>query len=511
VSAHDVELSPLRLIKLQARSRWAQSAITDTGGVHTYGQLWADAERVAGDLRAAGVDAGDRVVLALDAGAAYVSHVLGAWLVGATVVPLNTRLRPAEVGQFLDPVGASLLIVSEANGDVIGNRDGVRRTWRSDSFSLAATDRSSRSSDEVRGGLIIGTGGTTGVPKGALFDATSLWLWISSAMAHSMVLPTDVELFFSPFFHGTLVTGLLTTLCAGGSIIVPGRVDPDEAAATIATGAATRLLGTPTVLERILASLEQLDRSGSRLRLLQFGMGASRPDFAADVIAAVPGVTLMTGYGATEYGPVTRAYSWDFDEAGQPVGVGRPVPGADIRIAVDDTLVTESEIEGEIVVNAPWQMRGYCTSDTDLDANARLGAFLRSGDIGCFDRSGALKLTGRSKDTIRTGGETVYPTEVEHALHAHPDVAQCAVYGVRDELWGERVEAVVVAKRADADASDIINSLRGRLAGYKLPKHLRLVDELPLTTNLKVDRRRLSAEADARQSSQRKDDADAAR
>jgi acyl-CoA synthetase (AMP-forming)/AMP-acid ligase II len=265
----------------------------------------------------------------------------------------------------------------------------------------------------------------------------------------------------------------------------------------VASGRITRLLGTPTMMERIIDASQSIDMSASRLRLLQFGMGRSRPGLTADLTSVLPSVALMTGYGATECGPVTRTYSWEFDDAGEPIGVGKPVAGADIRIDFDGEFRDGTGVDGEILVNAPWQMDRYCVRDADLDSRVRRGPYLRTGDIGHFDEEGNLVLTGRIKETIRTGGENVYPSEVERWLGRHPSVVECAVYGVADAEWGERVEAAVVPRREERfDDEDLAGYLREHLAGYKVPKRIRPIATLPLTSNHKIDRDALRGAAE---------------
>jgi fatty-acyl-CoA synthase len=332
------------------------------------------------------------------------------------------------------------------------------------------------------------------VPKGAVFTHECLARWTSSAAANNRVVSSDVELFVAPFFHGTLVTGVLTTLTQGGTVIVLDRFDPDIAAGQIAKGRVTRMLGAATVIDRLVRAAAPRDMSGASLRFLQFGMSASRSGFANDIRAVFPRTEVITGYGATEFGPVTRTYSSEFDDAGDPIGVGHPVPGADIVIETGGELHVDPDVAGEVLVRSSWQMTRYCAADPSLDTNSRRGAHLRSGDIGRFDKDGSLHITGRSKDTIRTGGETVYPVEVEAALYRNSAVAECAVYGVPDVEWGERVEAAVVLAQ-EVPERDLYAHLRRSLAGFKIPKRIRVVSALPQTSASKIDRRALQQAA----------------
>ena len=487
------QLSLVRAIGLQARYRRSETALVHDDATVTFGSLWQSAGEAARGLVDAGVEPGTRVAVAMEPGPAYVATVLGVLLGGGTAVPVNTRLTPNEVADFLGPVQPALAVCSEEHLPRVGALGGRARSRGAgavvvDGMGPCVPDGPPPTELPA---LVLGTGGTTGTPKGALFDHRALWVWAVSAAAHNDVRSADTELFVAPFYHGTLVTGLLTTLVMGGSVIIESRFDPERGADLIASGRVTRMLGAATVVERLLRAAQEVDTTAARLRYLQFGMSASRPGFAADIRAAFPTATVITGYGATEFGPVTRTYSWEFVRDGEPRGVGRPIAGVEITIEADGELRHDAGTEGEILVSSPWQMDRYLVASATVEEEARRGPYLRSGDIGSFDEDGYLRLTGRLKDSIRTGGENVYPNEVEAVLHGHPAVAECAVYGVPDPEWGERVEAVVVPGRPALDLADLDAHLRAALAGYKVPKRIRVVEEIPQTSNFKTDRREL--------------------
>jgi fatty-acyl-CoA synthase len=495
-------LSPVRAIALQSRYRPGKVAIDD-GEPVTYAELWSRTRGAAEQLTAAGATPGSAVALALPPSADHMALILGAMLAGAVAVPVNTRLRPAEVERFLAPIAPSVTVASDEHRDLLEVVEGspTRRGGAGlDGFGglRARRTRHGPHPDLAAGGLLVGTGGTTGIPKAAHFDHERLWLWTAASAANNRVRAADVELFVSPFFHGTLVTGVLTSLTQGAGVVVLDRFDAERAVEHVAAGRITRLLGAATVVDRLMRAARGRDLSGSRLRFVQFGMSSTRSGFARDIAEAFPGTQVITGYGATEYGPVTRAYGEDFDAQGDPVGVGRPVPGADIVIEAGGELHATGSPDGEILVTAPWQMLGYCSADEELrDAVARDGR-IRSGDVGRFDAAGNLHVTGRLKEAIRSGGENVYPAEVEQALHRHGSVAACAVYGVPDAEWGERVEAAVVPGDGGLDLGGLEAHARTLIAGYKVPKRFVVLDALPLTSANKVDRRALRAAAAGR-------------
>jgi acyl-CoA synthetase (AMP-forming)/AMP-acid ligase II len=496
-----VEISALTAIGLQARYRGAKVAIVDARESVNYADIWARARKAAVAFAALGARRGDRVAFALEPSADYVAAILGAQMLGAVSVPLNTRLTPPEIAEFLAPIEASHVIASEEFRQVVSSDEHGRTAQR---VEFGGTHASVVSTG-VKGSplppgaaLILGTGGTTGTPKGAVYTHEGLFRWTLGAAVHNQVRSNDVELFVAPFFHGTLVTGLLTSLTQGATVVVLDRFDVDVAIEQIASGRITRMLGAAPVVSRLVSAAAGVDMSGSALRYIQFGMGSSRGGFANEIRAAFPGTDVITGYGATEFGPVTRTYSWEFDSGGDPIGVGRPVIGADIVIETNDVLHSTPNVEGELLVRSPWQMARYCVADSELNAQSRRGRYFRSGDIGQFDEGGNVLLTGRLKDTIRTGGENVYPTEVEAALYRHAGVAECAVYGVSDPEWGERVEAAVVPSGL-VTQDELVTHLRKALAGFKIPKRIRMLDTLPQTSASKIDRRGLRRTAESEQ------------
>jgi fatty-acyl-CoA synthase len=491
--------SPLTALRGHARHRPSRLAIVDGSTSWDHGALWHHVEETARAIRESGVSPGAGVMLAVDSGAGAVAAVLGTMLAGCVAMPLNTRLTAAETDEYVASVRPSLALTAHDHLDLrVGDAVG-EVTIGVDRFVVAQLDGSplaTGAGDDIdrRAALVLGTGGTTGTPKGALFDHHAVWDWTMSAANNNHVEPDDVELFVAPMFHGTLVTGLLTTLVMGGAVRIMSRFDAEHAAELLNEGRATRVLGASTVVERIVDAARALDPSRSQVRFVQFGMSASRPELASEIAAAFPGAAVITGYGTTEFGPVTRAYSWEFDARGRPEGVGRPVPGTDLRIVGTDGRELPVGESGEIVAWSPWQMRGYLGIEQDEHVWGR--RHIRSGDIGRFDESGCLWLTGRAKDTIRTGGETVYPSEVESALRRRPEVAACAVFGVPDPTWGERVHAAIVGREPRVDVERIATALRRDLAGFKVPKRWHVLDALPMTSNDKVDRRALRALAE---------------
>lgn len=485
--------SPLRTIRLNARYRADEPAIVDDSESVTYGQLWDRVASHASTLRSTGIEQGTPVVTDFGGTVTAVALILAIMHAGAVAVPVNPGLKKEELRGFIEPLGLCTVVADPEQETLAGMID-LERSGTRIGMHLAEVGRIDGSVVGARldSALVLGTGGTTGLPKGSIFSHRALDDWTLSAATINGVRADDVELFVAPFYHGTLVTGLITTLSAGGCVRLCRRFDAHSAVEEIERGSITRMLGASTVMERLLVAADGKDMSSTAVRFLQFGMSSSRPGFAGRLQEAFPRSSIITGYGATEFGPVTRTYSWEFGTDGEPIGVGRPVPRADIGIEIGGTLTTEPAAQGEIVVTCPWQMQGYCSRELDGDTTSRFGEGLRSGDVGCFDADGFLHLTGRLKETIRTGGENVYPGEVESALFRHPSVASCAAYGVPDADWGERVEVAVQLHSGDsASEAELYRHLRTQIAGFKVPKRIRIMAQLPYTAASKVDRRAL--------------------
>ena len=247
------------------------------------------------------------------------------------------------------------------------------------------------------------------------------------------------------------------------------------------------------MIKRLADGVLSDDALRESIRHVQFGTTAASGDFRVDVARWFPNAQLITGYGATEYGPVTRLYGPDCVDVN--CGVGRPIPHVEMAIMVEGGPTAEPRSRGELLVCAPWQMHSYWNNQRATEA-ASSGHYLRSGDVAEFDEQGRVHLRGRIRDIIISGGENIYPSEVEAVLSLHPAVEQVAVYGVDDDDWGEKVVATVVVRPGLSTTSEgLIAFARTSLAGYKVPKFVRFVDEIPLTSNLKVDREALRGSA----------------
>ncbi|WP_326643626.1 acyl--CoA ligase [Streptosporangium sp. NBC_01755] len=455
-------------------------AVTDPATAWSWADLWRRAHQIGGALADRGIGPGDRVGTAMDPGAEHLAVLIGIMAGGATAAPLNVKLAPAELARYLDAVRPSAIVVGD------GHRPQTRvPSYLSGELVGAAASWQHHRTPGDAPTIVFGTGGTTGTPRGAVWSTAGLADYLACSALALEARRTDTELFFAPFFHIALATCALSTLYVGGGLVVEPRFDAGRAVDLLLTGRANRLFGPPTALNRILDHPAFDSSRTGHIRTVLFGSTASEPDLPERLGRGFGHATLITGYGATEFGAVARLRSWE--NGGRMSGIGWPVPGAELRIvSAAGEPVAAGEV-GELVVRAPWQMAGYLIDGVPQPVPEE---GVRSGDLAARAPDGSIELRGRLKELIITGGENVFPIEVERVLCEHPDVAQAAVVGVSDPGWGERVEAVVVPAAGSTGAlvGDLDRHCRERLAGYKVPKRIVVRDAMPLTTAMKIDK-----------------------
>jgi len=477
---------------------------------------WADlareAERTAQGLRGAGARPGDRVAVLLENGAAFVALVHGASLAGVTLVPLNLRLTPAELAFQLGDVDASLLVhgagAVAAQAREAASECGAQCVAETDLALLAAGAEvggafvAARQSDAAwleppsepaidlsAPAAILYTSGTTGRPRGAILSYGSfLWSAVGSAF-HIGASPGDRWLACMPLFHVGGLAILLRSVLAGSAVVLHPRFEAEAAARALDEDEITHASFVPTMLQRVL------DARGERpapraLRVVLLG-GAAAPAALLERAAKL-GFPVLPTYGLTEAASQVATLP-----PGAPIradgGGLRPLPGTEVRIADDGGGPLPAGEAGEILVRGPTLMSGYHGRPEDT-ARALAGGWLHTGDVGVLDADGALRVLDRRRDLIVSGGENVYPAEVEAALRTHPDVTDAGVAGLPDVDLGQHVAAwIVLRPGARADASELERFLRERLAGYKRPRAWRFVPALPRNAGGKLLRRELAA------------------
>ena len=480
-------------------------ALRDEFGEISYADLVAIMNGVGAGLLDAGMRPGDRVVTAMEPSIPHTMVILGAMAAGIVAAPLNTRLTAVEARTYLAALDPSLVVADPTYIDL------ARRTgYRTVELPAAAAAASAAERlaplyvparkpsgvsevPETAPAIIFPTGGTTGTPKGAFHTHRSLWLWLNTCAHGNPRTPSDIELCFSPFFHITLGTNLLTPLLMGGEVWIQRRFDAGAALSAIDNGA-SRLMGAPTMFTALREHASFTATRRETVTAIRYGSAPSTGDFVRDLVRDFPHARIRAGFGATEFGSVIGFDHEDL-EAGRYAGVGRPLPGVVVRLVGDDGREVDAGEVGELVVSCPWQTHGYFGLPAETAATFRPDG-VHIGDLASRTEDGWLHIAGRKKEMIISGGENVFPREVEEVVLNHPGVADAIVYGMPDEYWGERVEVgIVAAPGATILADELRQYCRGSLAGFKIPKNVRLLDSIPLTANNKPDRKAVRAAA----------------
>jgi long-chain acyl-CoA synthetase len=479
----------------------------------TFAEVRRRSLSLARELQASfGIRAGDRVAIAMRNLPEFVVSFWGAALVGAIVVPLNSWWTGAELAYALGDAGASVLCADDERLERLvdhGGRAGVTlvgvRTQRGDvpfdelivgaPLDDDATARLGRD-DPV---TLLYTSGTTGRPKGALgtnrATIANLWNMAFVTARESLVsgraprAPRQpASLSTGPLFHIGGMASIVGAPLGGSKIVLMRKWDVEEAVRLARAEQVTGIGGVPVVARQIL-EYPGIGELGLDIRTMSMGGAAVPPDLVARAIEVFgDSVQLLNGYGLTE---TTSAVVTNVgvEYAARPDSVGRPNLTADVRVVHGDGALLGTGDVGEICVRSPQVVAGYWNDEVATRA-AFEGGWFHSGDIGYVDSEGFVHVVDRMKDVVIRGGENVYCVEVEAVLHEHPAVAEVAIVGVDEAAMGERVCAVVVPRPgADLRLAELRAFAAARLAGFKCPEALRLVDELPKTATGKVAKR----------------------
>ncbi len=334
--------------------------------------------------------------------------------------------------------------------------------------------------------VICYTGGTTGLPKGAvLTQGNMLWNAINTVISWGLD-QNDVAILNAPLFHtGGLNVFTLPLIYAGGTSLVCRKFDPDQTFDLIESAGVTVFFGVPTMFIALQnhPRWESADFSHTKL-IISGGAPCPLPVFEK---FWDKGVDFKTGYGLTEAGPNTFWLPAE-DVRRKPAAVGFPLMHIDVKVVRPDGSLCAVDEGGELLIRGPHVTPGYW-NNPDATSQVVIDGWLHTGDLATRDEEGYYRIIGRIKDLIISGGENIYPAEVESAIHAHPAVAEAALIGVPDPKWGEVGRAVIVLKPGETlDETGLITFLRERLAGYKVPKTVVFVEELPKTGAGKIDK-----------------------
>jgi fatty-acyl-CoA synthase len=482
----ELPLTPLDLLARARRLFPHRHGVVQGDVRRTYAEYGARCDRLARALRdELGVRPGDRVAWLCGNTSELLEAYFGVLLAGAVLVPLNIRLAAAEVRHVLDDCGAAVLFRHPDQADP-GHR--VRTVVLGDAYEalLAAQDGAPLEPpdvDESAPAEIFYTSGTTGSPKGVVLTHRALYLHAVHSALTNGITGDDVIVHTIPLFHvnGWGTPHYLTGL--GGVHVLLPRFDPGEVLRLIEVERVTRLFVVPTMVRALLDDPTLSARDLTSLRQVSIG-GAPVGAAVLTEVEERLGCTCICGYGMTESSPtLTRS----LDKPGEPPSAARrattglPILGVDVRVldADDREVPWDGATPGEVCARSNHVMAGYW-GDPVATAAALRGGWLRTGDVATVDPDGYLTIVDRKKDLIVSGGENIATVQVEHALAEHPAVHEVAVVGVPDERWGEVPKAWVALRPGHrVDGEELRSWVRERLAGFKVPREVAFLPELP--------------------------------
>ena len=457
----------------------------------TYAELDDRTRHLAGALRDLGVERGDRVAYLGPNDPTLLETLFAATALGGVFVPLNWRLTAPELTYIAADCGATVLVHAAAMTDAAtavaaGSTalrhlvelgppyDGMATGGRPGGPAPAPIDATVGLDDPA---VIIYTSGTTGRPKGATLSHGNITWNCVNVLVDTDLASDEVALVCAPLFHVAALNMVsLPVLMKGGTVVLTGGFDPDAALELIVRHGVTVMFGVPAMFNAMAQVSAFASADLSSLRRLLCG-GAPVP-LSTIRTYLDRGIPFLQGYGMTETSP--GALFLGAERAADKAGsAGVASFFTDVRVVRPDGSEVEPGEKGEVVVAGPNVMRGYWNRP-EATAEVMDGDWFRSGDVAVVDDDGYVTIVDRMKDVIISGGENIYPAEVEDAIYGHPDVAECAVIGVPHGRWGEVGRAIVVRRAGTAlDEEALLEHLDGRLARFKLPRSVVFTEALP--------------------------------
>jgi len=467
-----------------------RAAVIGVDRTLSFAAVHARANQLVAVLQARGLRVGDRVALLARNEVEYFEIQIAASRGGFVLVPINFRLAPAEIAHILNDSQPGVLI--HGPGFEVGIEAWIPMlalggTYDEALSAEAAADVLPLPVDAGAACVILYTSGTTGRPKGAVLTNHALLARINANLFDYEVNTSDTFLQCLPMFHIASMVSY-SYLAAGGTNVLLKDFSVEAVLDLIARHQVTAALMVPTMINTLVNSSLVDEADHASLRTLIYGASPIPPVVLARAIEKLS-CRFYQAFGMTETSAVTLLRPTDHDPVRQPgllASAGTPAMGMVMRLVDDRDEDVQVGETGEVICQGPAVMEGYWRNP-EATAEAMRGGWMHTGDLGYRDVSGYLFVTDRKKDMIISGGENVYPREVEDVLFEHADILEAAVIGVPDERWGERVHAVIVAKPgALPELQEVLQFVRSRLAGYKAPKSAELVDALPKNATGKV-------------------------
>jgi len=434
----------------------------------------------------------ERIGIMLPTSGAFTGVISGVWFAGRTAVPLNYLLKPEELQYVIDDSGTDLLIASRKLFETLGIEPNVKSiVWIEDvDFTTMPSPRLPKRCAADDTAVVLYTSGTSGRPKGVMLTHHNLWSNVTQIREHEHIGRRDVFLGVLPQFHSFGLTALtLLPFLTGAKAVYNARFTPRRIVDLFKAHRPTVFFAIPSMYNALMTVKGAKPEDFASLRMAISG-GEPLSETISKGFKERLGVEVCEGYGMTESAPVTHAR---LARENAPGSVGRPLPRVRQRI-VDEATGRDLPpgVDGELRLGGPNIMKGYLNLPEETAASFDEQGDLRTGDMARVDERGFLWITGRIKEMLIVGGENVFPREIEEVLDAHPDVYAAGVVGESDPMRGEVPVAFVEAEEGSAPVPDDLRAwCRERLAGYKVPKRVVVVEQLPRNPTGKVLRRAL--------------------
>ncbi len=455
----------------------------------TYRQLWQRSNRLARGLARTGVGPGARVGIMCRNSPTFVYALLGATKLGADIVFLNTGTGAAQLAAVIEAEELTTVLHDDDFRRVLPLDAGIRMVDATEMSTLCAVHRSADLARPARRSrLTILTSGTTGTPRGAVRSSDAAGTdGVTAVLGAIPMRLRDTMVVQAPFFHAWGLSNLVIGLLLSATIVATPEFDAAQTLSLIAERRARVLVVVPAMLQRIcrLPASDLAHSDTSSLTVIASSGSALNPRLAVEVLDRF-GPVLYNVYGSTEVATATIAAPADLRTS--PTTSGRPAPGVRVCVLDDNGASVVQGTVGHVFVANAAQFDGYTGG---IKKTTRKG-YLPTGDVGYFDEQGRLFVVGRADDMIVSGGENVYPSEVEDLLNADERIAEAVVVGVDDEDFGQILKAIVVVQPPhQIDVDDLKAQIAHRLAKFKVPRAFEFVDELPRNSTGKVLRRQL--------------------
>ena len=475
-------------------------AVHDERGDLSYRELHEHANAVANGWRERGLRAGDGVAILVRNHRGFLEAAFGAILCGARVILLNTSFAGPQLRDVAEREGTDLLVYDDEFAAIVAGmepRCGRFRAWiddphSSDGDTLEALIAGASVTSPPKAGrpakLVILTSGTTGTPKGAPRDEPRSLAILGGLLSRIPLRAGETTELTTPMFHTLGLAATALGLALGSTMVLHRRFDPEVTLDSLAANRATALVVVPVMLQRIveLGETEIADRDLRSLRVIFVSGSAIGPSLVRRATGAF-GPVIYNLYGSTEVAEATIATPDDL--ALDPATVGRPPRGTVVKILGEDGTELPAGDTGRIFVGNHAQFEGYSGGGH----KEQIDGLMSSGDVGHFDQRGLLFIDGREDEMIVSGGENVFPAEVEHLLAGHEAIVEAAAIGVDDDRFGQRLKAFVVVRDGMSLTEDEVRAyVRENLAAYKVPREVVFLDELPRNSTGKVLKRTLS-------------------